>query len=43
MLIQSRFSDSENKEHTALSSADSGKLLQNPQPRRNKNKEQGKA
>jgi len=28
--------DSENKEHPQVPSADSGKVLQNPQPRRNK-------
>jgi hypothetical protein len=36
MLIQSPFTDSENKEIPAASSADRGKPLQNPQPRRNK-------
>jgi hypothetical protein len=36
MLIQSPFPDSENKANTTLPSADSGKVLQNPQPLRNK-------
>jgi hypothetical protein len=36
MLIQSHFTDSENKGNQALNSADSGKVLQNPQRPRNK-------
>jgi hypothetical protein len=36
MLIQSPFKDPENKEIPAVPSADSGKGLQNPQPRRNR-------
>jgi hypothetical protein len=36
MLIQSPFTDSENKPDQALQSADPGKVLQNPQPPRNK-------
>jgi hypothetical protein len=36
MLIQSPFPDSENKENSLLPSANSGKVLQNPQPPRNK-------
>jgi hypothetical protein len=36
MLIQSPFSGSENKENPATPSADSGKVLQNPQPPRNR-------
>jgi hypothetical protein len=39
MLIQSPFPDSENKENPRLRSANSGKVLQNPQPRRNKTEE----
>jgi hypothetical protein len=36
MLIQSPFTDSENKQNPATHSADSGKLLQNPHhPRTN--------
>ena len=34
--IRSLRADSENKENSALPSANSGKVLQNPQPRRNK-------
>jgi len=36
MLIQSPFTDSENKENPAIHSADSGKVLQNPHPTRTK-------
>jgi hypothetical protein len=36
MLIQSPFMDSENKENPVNSSADRGKVLQNPHPTRTK-------
>ena len=37
--IMSPSTDSENKGNPQLPSADSGKVLQNPQPRRNKNEQ----
>jgi hypothetical protein len=37
MLIQSYFDNSENKQDTDFGSAESGKVRQNPHPRRTKN------